>query len=564
MVTLSFAREKLTRSPRTKGKKGCNLRHDGVHHMSSARMVWLALFIVVFLCGCSLGPNFSKPKAAVAPTWLDADDWRVKTGPAEYKNWWKAFNDPVLDRLIDRAYQGNLSLRIAGVRVLEARAQLGIATGRLYPQMQQASGSLQEIRTSERSALGALVGSSPAPRVDNIFDYWQDQIGINASWEIDFWGRFRRAIESADANLRATVADYDSALVSLTADVTNSYIVIRTLSKRLGIARQNVETQKENLKIAEDRFQYGMASRLDVEQAKTLLNGTSASIPEFETQLRQAKNGLSLLLGMLPSDLADILEGSSEIPVSPPQIVAGIPNDLLRRRPDVRSAEYQAAAQSAQIGVAKADLYPAFSLTGMFGFLSTNVNSFTLNEMFDWKSRTFQVGPSVQWNIFNYGRITNNVRVQDARLEQLLIAYQNTVLKAHKEVEDALVAFLKAQERAEFLGRSAAAAKTTLDLAVEQYREGLKDFTTVLIAEQALLSEQDNLTVTLGNLSSNLVAVYRGLGGGWEIREGNELVPSAVKEEMAKRTNWGSLLAPASYKQLEPGERKSPIRLPEW
>src|SRR5271157_1166425 len=538
MVTLSFARERP--------------------------MASLALLIAFLLCGCSVGPNFTKPKATVSPAWLDADDWRVKTGPAEYRTWWKAFNDPVLDRLIDRAYQGNLSLRIAGVRVLEARAQLGIAIGRLYPQSQQVSGSLQDVGTSERSPLGALLGSSPLPRVNNLFDYWQDQVGVSASWEIDFWGKFRRAIESADANLLAAVADYDSALVSLTADVTNSYIAIRTIEKRLGIARQNVETQKESMKIAEDRFQYGMASRVDVEQAKTLLNDTSASIPALETQLRQAKNALSLLLGTLPSDLTDLLEGSSEIPVSPPEIVVGIPNELLRRRPDVRSAEYQAAAQSAQIGVAKADLYPSFSLTGMFGFLSTNVNDFKLSNMFDWSSRTFQYGPSIQWNIFNYGRITNNVRVQDARLEQLLIAYQNTVLKAHKEVEDALIAYLKAQERAEFLARSAAAAKTTLDLAIEQYREGLKDFTAVLIAQQSLLNEQDNLTNTLGNLSSNLVAVYRGLGGGWEIQEGRELVPRQITEEMAKRTNWGTLLAPASYEKFAPEERKSSVRLPEW
>ncbi len=564
MVTLSFAREELMRSLQTKEEKGHNLRLDGVNYMRSARMVWLALVIAVFLCGCSVGPNFARPKAAVAPTWLDADDWRVKTGPAEYKNWWNAFNDPVLDRLIDRAYQGNLSLRIAGVRVLEARAQLGIAIGRLYPQSQQVSGSLLDVGTSERSPLGALLGSSPLPRVNNLFDYWQDQVGVSASWEIDFWGKFRRAIESADASLAATVADYDSALVSLTADVTNSYIAIRTLEKRLGIARQNVETQKENLKIAEDRFQYGMASRVDLEQAKTLLNNTLASIPAFETQLRQAKNALSLLLGVLPSDLTDVLEGSSGIPVSPPEIVVGIPNELLRRRPDVRSAEYQAAVQSAQIGVAKADLYPSFSLTGMFGFLSTNVNDFKLSNMFDWSSRTFQYGPSVQWNIFNYGRITNNVRVQDARLEQLLIAYQNTVLKAHKEVEDALIAFLKAQERAEFLARSAAAAKTTLGLAIEQYREGLRDYTAVLIAQQSLLNEQDNLANTLGNLSTDLVAVYRGLGGGWEIREGREFVPPQVTDEMAKRTNWGTLLAPASYKKVAPEERKSSIRLPEW
>ncbi len=534
------------------------------HGAGSSGIAWLALFVTFFLSGCSVGPNFSRPDVAVSTNWLDADDWRVKTAPAEYKNWWKAFNDPVLDRLIDRAYQGNLSLRIAGVRVLEARAQLGIAIGRLYPQTQQASASLQYIKTSERSQQAALVESVPAPPVNNLFEYRQDQVGLNASWEIDFWGKFRRAIESADANLLASVADYDSALVSLTADVTNSYIRIRTVEKRIDIARQNVETQKESLKIAENRFHHGTASRLDVEQAKTVLNNTLASIPALETQLRQAKNGLSILLGLPPGELASALEGSSEIPVAPPEIAVGIPNDLLRRRPDVRSAEYQAAAQSAQIGIAKADLYPAFSLTGMFGFLSTDVNNFKLSDMFAWKGRTLQAGPSVHWNIFNYGRITNDVRVQDARFEQLLIAYQNAVLKAQQEVEDALVAFLKAQERADFLARSTAAAKITLDLAVRQYREGLKDFTTVLTAQQALLSEQDNLTVTLGSLSSDLVEVYRGLGGGWELREGKELVPSDVKEEMANRTDWGKLLSPSSYNQPLSGESKSTIRFPDW
>ena len=527
------------------------------------------LCIAFLLFGCSVGPNYIKPKAEVSPKWLEEGDPRVKTAASDYRNWWKAFNDPVLDRLIERAYRENLSLRIAGVRVLEARAQLGIATGRLYPQTQQASGSVQRIRISERSPQAAFFQSPPSktapePSASSLFEYWQDQVGLTASWEIDFWGKFRRAIESADASLLATVADYDSALVSLTADVTNSYILIRTLEKRLGIARQNVDTQNESLKIAEDRFQYGMASRLDVEQAKTVLNDTRASIPALETQLQQAKNGLSVLLGLPPSDLADALEGSSEIPVSPPEIVVGIPNDLLRRRPDVRSAEYQAAAQSAQIGVARADLYPAFSLTGMFGFLSSDANHFKLSDMFAWKSRVLQAGPSVQWNIFNYGRITNNVRVQDARFEQLLIAYQNVVLKAQQEVEDALVAFLRAQERAEFLARSTAAAKTSLDLAVLQYREGLKDFTTVLIAQQALLNEQDNLTITLSSISSNLVGVYRALGGGWEIREGEEWVPPAIKEEMGKRTNWGQLLAPASYSRPPRGEPKSPIRFPDW
>jgi NodT family efflux transporter outer membrane factor (OMF) lipoprotein len=520
------------------------------------RFCVILLASTLLASGCvKVGPEFSRPPSTVSPSWQDAGDLRVKTEAADYKNWWHAFKDPVLDRLIDRAYRENLSLRIAGVRVLEARARLGVVVGGLYPQTQQASGSMQYNRISERAATAALFSK---------FDYSQDQIGANASWELDFWGKFRRAIESADAILLASVADYDNALVSLTADVANSYILIRTLERRLAIARRNVETQRESLEIAEARLTYGTTSELDVEQAQTVLNNTLAFIPTLETQLEQAKHALCLLLGIPPTNLADLLAGASAIPVSPPQVVVGIPNDLLRRRPDIRSAELQAAAQSAQIGVAKADLYPAFSLSGSFGFLATDVGSFRLADMFQWGSRTYQIGPSFQWNLFNYGRITNNVRVQDARLEQLLIAYQNAVLKAQQEVEDSLVAFLRAQDRAAFLALSTAAAKNALDLATLQYREGIKDFTTVLIAQQALLTEQDNLAAALGSISSNLVGVYRALGGGWEIREGEDLVPPDVKQAMERRTNWGHLLAPASYNPPASEKPRSTIRPPDW
>ncbi len=524
-------------------------------YVSFSKFCLLLLIFLLFLAGCvKVGPDFARPPVTVSQNWLEAGDPRVKAGAPEFKNWWQTFNDPVLDRLIDRAYTENLSLRMAGVRVLEARAQLGIAAGELYPQTQQAFGYLQYNRPSGH-APQAILGSNQG--------YWQSEIGLMASWELDFWGKFRRAIESADANLLATIADYEMTLVSLTGDVASFYILIRTLEKRLTIAHENVETQKENLKIAEARYQYGTASQLDVDQAKTVLNDTLASIPNLETQLRQAKNALSVLLGLPPSNLQGLLEGASEIPASPPQVVVGIPTDLLRRRPDIRSAELQAAAQCAQIGVAKADLYPAFSLIGTFGFQSSDLGPFKLSDMFKWDSRTIQAGPSVQWKILNYGRITNNVRVQDARFEQLLIAYQSIVLKAQQEVEDALVAFLRAQERAALLAQSVAAAKNALDLAVVQYREGTKDFTTVLIAQQALLNEQDNLASTLGNISASLVAIYRALGGGWEIREGEDLVPPEIKEAMAKRTNWGKLLAPASYNP--PPEKPEPlIPFPDW
>ncbi len=529
--------------------------------------LFLFLFILFFVAGCfKVGPNFTRPPVAVSQTWLDADDQRVKTDATEYRNWWRVFNDPVLDRLIDRAYQENLSLRIAGIRVLEARAQLGIAVGELFPQTQQASGSLQYIRPSEQSSqlvfLGAASGSSSTSSTS--IKFWQSQIGLGANWEIDFWGKFRRAIESGNASWLASIANYDNALVSLTSNVANSYILIRTFEKRIAIARQNVETQKESLKIAEARYQYGTASQLDVDQAKTVLHNTEASIPPLEAQLRQAKDALSVLLGLPPSHLADELAGSSDIPVSPTEVIVGIPADLLRRRPDIRSAEHQAAAQCAQIGVAKADLYPAFSLTGNFGFLSTDLGKASLSDMFKWSSRNIQAGPSFQWNILNYGQITNNVRVQDARFQELLITYQNTVLAAQQEVEDNLTVFLKAQEQAGFLARSATSARSALDLATRQYREGTVDFTTVLVAQQALLSVQDNLATTLGNIASNLVGVYRALGGGWEIREGNDFVPSEIKEEMAKRTNWGKLLAPASYNPPAAERPKSDIRLPDW
>ncbi len=517
----------------------------------------VASWALLFSTACAkVGPDFVRPETKVLPDWLEAQDRRITGGPVDLHAWWRVFDDPALDRLIDNAYRQNLPLRIAGVRVLEARAQLGIAIGGLFPQAQQAFGSLQYNRTSEHS---------PQALFSSNLTYAQSEIGLSANWEIDFWGKFRRAIESADAALTATVADYDNVLVSLTAGVATSYILIRTLEKRIQIAKQNVETQAESLKIAEARFHGGTTSQRDVEQATTALNDTQASIPTLQTQLRQAQDALSVLLGLPPGDLSDALSGGAPaIPAPPARIAIGIPADLLRRRPDIRSAEYQAMAQGAQIGIAKAELYPAFSLGGTFGFLSSNVGGSALADMFRWGSRTYAAGPSAQWSLFNYGRLTNNVRVQDARFQQLLIGYQNAVLTAQQEVEDNLVAFLRAQERAEFLARSAGAAKRSFDLAVVQYREGATDFTTVLTAQQALLAEQDNLATTLGNISQSLVGVYKALGGGWQIREGMDLVPPEIKEAMAKRTNWGDLLSPAVYLPTPSEEPRSLIRSPDW
>ncbi|MGZ5621218.1 MAG: efflux transporter outer membrane subunit [Methylobacter sp.] len=514
--------------------------------------VWPLLFLL--LSSCMVGPDYVRPATETADQWLEAEDRRLKTASANDPSWWKTFNDPILNRLIERAYRENLNIRVTGLRVLEARAQLGVAIGDIYPQSQQLTGSLNKVHLSERASQAAF---------SRIFDYAQTQLGLTASWEIDFWGKFRRAIESADAGFQAAVADYNNALVSLTADVANAYVTIRTLEKRLSIARQNVETQKESLNIAQIRYNGGTTSERDVEQARTVLANTQASIPTLEIGLRQQQNALSVLLGMPPNKMGELLAGTAQIPTPPAQVAVGIPAELLRRRPDVRRAEWQAASQSASIGVTKAALYPALSLTGTFGLLSSDVGSFALGDVFLWKSRTANFGPALQWNIFNYGQITNQVRVQDARLQELLVSYQNIVLTAQREVEDNLVAFLRSQERAQALGESTAAAQRSLNLATLQYRQGITDFTTVLTAQQALLNEQDNLASTLGDISNNLVGVYRALGGGWQIREGNDVVPDSIKEQMAKRTDWGGLLRPAAQPSVDT-QTPSGISWPRW
>ena len=516
---------------------------------------------VLLPCCTTVGPDYVPPETTVSQNWLENGDSRVKSSPADYRAWWEVFEDPVLNRIMEQAYKENLPLKVAGVRVLEARAQLGIAVGDLYPQTQQASGSLMYNRASEHEL---FAGIAKAPGASGFsFGYWQDQINLNATWEIDFWGKFRRSIESADANLLAAVFGYDNVLVSLTADAADYYIRIRTLQKRLEIARRNVKTQKENMEIAITRFQGGVTSERDVEQAKTSLFNTKATVPILRAQLRQAENALCVLLGLPPANMDDTVGGFTGIPAPPPYVAVGIPADLLRRRPDVRSAELKAMAQSALIGVARADLFPAFSLIGSFGFLSTNSGSSTLSDMFGWPARNAALGPSFQWNILNYGRITNNVRVQDARFQEAILSYKNVVLKAQQEVEDSLAGFLRAQENAGFLAQSACAAKNSLDLATIQYQHGVTDFTTVLVAQQALLTAQDNFAGALGSISSNLVGVYRALGGGWQIRLGQDIVSPDIKEAMAKRTNWGELLNQTMY-PVEDSEPESTIRFPDW
>ena len=521
--------------------------------------------------GCMVGPDFLSPLAPVADKWLESTDPSVKSTAAvsltssEHRDdwdWWTVFRDPILDRLIRIAYEQNLSLESAGTRVLEARAQLGVAIGEFYPQLQQTKGSLIYARSSHADPT-----ATPASQLSN---FWRDALGLSANWELDFWGKFRRGIESADAAYLASIAGYDEVLVTLLGDVATAYIGIRTLQTQIRIAQENVIKQKKAVRIAWDKYRGGTATKLDVYQSENVLAQTEATIPQLTVQLKQGLNALRVLLGMAPEPLDDLLGRSIQIPVPPRDVVVGLPADLVRRRPDIRAAELAAAAQSAQIGIAEADLYPAFSLIGSFGSVASDVNGNKLSQLFQGKGITFGFGPTFQWNILNYGQITNTVRVQDAKLQNLLINYKNTVLKAQKEVEDGLTSFLQGRKQVEDLRRSAAAAEAALRLAIEQWNLGTRDFTTVLTAEQNLYTAQNNLAMAEGNVSTGLASVYRSLGGGWQIRAENEFVHPATAEEMRTRTDWGKLLPPPGTPQPPtpglptPADVSSSPRAPEW
>lgn len=521
------------------------------------------LSMALALSGCAVGPDFVKPKAKIQENWSEKADTRVATQTAVESQWWKAFNDPTFDQLVKLAYQQNLPLQITGLRILEARARLGIAIGRQFPQQQEVFGGVTREEISDNAPNSSF-------RDQNFLDY---QVGFDAVWELDFWGKFRRDVQASYANLIATEADYDDALVSLTAEVARTYTVIRTFEVRIELTRENARVQEEGLEIAMSRFRNGVVTELDVAQARSLLESTRASIPQLQSGLRQAQNALSTLLGQPPGAIQTLLDGHKGIPTAPAEVAISVPAELLRRRPDIRSAELTAAAQCARIGIAKADLYPSFSLFGEIGFQSSSEggvqsNHADIDNLFDASSFYYAFGPQVKLPFFNYGRIENNIRVQDARFQQLIVNYQNAVLRAAQESEDALIGFLKAQEATAFTQNSAQAARRSVEIALVQYREGAVDYQRVLDTQRALLQEEIRLTETRSSIATNLIALYKALGGGWELRQGQPLIAESTQSEMKKRTNWGHLLPPPSPKPEDlsplPARDVPIIKKPYW
>jgi NodT family efflux transporter outer membrane factor (OMF) lipoprotein len=360
-------------------------------------------------------------------------------------------------------------------------------------------------------------------------------MGFNLAWELDFWGRFRRGIESADAAFFASIANQQDVQVLISAQVSDLYFAYRTTEARIAIARENASIQKRSYEITERMFKGGADSELDLQQARTQYLATLSSIPQLELTLMKTRNALCVLLGRPPGDLPELDEPGYELPRIQPNGIRNIPVQLLIRRPDVRVAAWEAAAQSAQIGIAEADFYPTISLLGAFGWSGTTSNASP-------DFRDLSVGPTLQWNIFDYGRIGNNVRVQDARLQQLIEKYQETVLQASREVDDAAISILKTAEQQVILDESVIAARRALDIANRRYREGYSDFQRVLDSQRALFAQSEVQLINHGDYLGSLVSLYKGLGGGWRFTPVEQLIPEAVRSTMQERSDWGDLL----------------------
>lgn len=466
-----------------------------------------ALLGCVGFSGCKVGPNYRVPSSLLNDRWTLEEHPRLQGDTADLSTWWSHFNDPVLDFLIDQTTNQNLTLREAGSRIVESRARRDAVVGNLFPQAQAANGNFSSSRIS--------------PNIANFFAFpgvfdpdlspsnWT--VGVGATWELDFWGRYRRAIESADASLDAACAAYDEARVLLLAEVARTYVELRTLENRLELAKQNLHSQELTLGIAHKRQQAGLGTSLDIAQAETNVGQTSATLPLLEIARRQANNRLCLLLGRNPTDLQYEIGFNTPIPHPPHNLALGIPADLLRRRPDVRRAERELAAQSAKIGIAKADFHPSISLIGNIGVASQDFSNLLRSS-----SGIGIISPGFSWNLLHYGRIKNYVKAEQAAFHAHCHAYRNAVLKSMQEAEDAQVAYIYGFDRADALHRAANGAAMAVKDSEDLFRAGTIDFGRVYILQAELLVQQDQLAVARGEIANNLINLFKALGGGWE------------------------------------------------
>ncbi len=493
-----------------------------------------------------VGPNFKTPSSKVEENWVSYKAVSPKPYGESEIFWWKKFDDPTLVKLIEIAYQNNPTLQAAGVKILQERALLDRSIGNLLPQQQGISGGYNFSYVPQLGNIGGsgLVNGTLNRLLSNAnFNPYNvsNQFFFNSTWEIDFWGKYRRKIESDKADYLASVTAYDNALVTIIGDIAQNYIHVRMYGKELEIVEANVAIQKESLRIATVRFQGGQTSQLDVTQAETELNKTEASIPRLENSVHLSKDALAVLLGVTPSEVNALLP-PGKLPTIPSELIVGIPKDLLRRRPDVRSAGLKAASKSALIGVEITNLLPAFTLGGTFGSTGSTIGTQQLTNIFNWQNTLANAATGLTMPVFNYGRLVNQVRVADAVFQQAILDYQNTVLVAQKEVEDGLSSYYHGRESMEFFKKAVIASKESVRLAMVRYKEGQTDYTTVLTAEQQQLSVEDSCVVAQAETVLGIISTYRSLGGGWELRNGRDVISNDVKKQMADRTYWGRML----------------------
>jgi NodT family efflux transporter outer membrane factor (OMF) lipoprotein len=483
--------------------KQMNPMAEGMTGTRLLTILTLTVFIILAFSGCTtVGPDYTRVTPKAPEKWhsqLQRGLREEPLNPETLAHWWTTLNDPELSSLMDRAVKGNLTLKDAQSRLREARALRGISKADLFPTLDTGA-SVTKRRSSENSDTGTESTLYAA--------------GFDASWELDVFGGVRRSIEAAQANLEATHADLLNVLVSLVAEVALNYVDVRTYQARLSSAYANIKTQQETYELNRSRYEAGIIDELAVKQALYNLERSRSQIPTLEIGLEAAKNRLAVLLGESPGALHQKLNEPKPIPVPPMTVAVGVPAETLRNRPDIRRAERDLAAQTARIGVATADLYPKFRLFGTIG-----IESLSSQDFLEWDSRTWSIGPGVSWNIFDAGAIRQNIKVQTARQEQALIQYESTVLNAQEEVENVLVAFAKEQRRRESLFKATEAARQADLLARDRYQAGLVDFNNVLIAQLALISFQDELVQSDGAVTTNLVRLYKVLGGGWQFYE---------------------------------------------
>ena len=491
---------------------------------------WLPLTIVsvalCFNCGCRslnhwwnnglrVGPNYCEPDTRIADSFSEVESPRINPSEMGDPEWWRVFNDPVLNELIEGVYDQNLSLKQAVWRVEEARAIRDVQRGNLFPQQNTATGSFSRNQNSAFSGLPLTTS------------FWA--VGFNSAWEVDLWGRLRRNVTAANANLDASVHDYDFVLVTLIADVASLYIQMRSAEERITLAKKNVESFKGSLKIVKDQREEGVASPLDVVQAESNLLATQALIPRLEFAHRQALNALTVLLGIPPSDITELGSQPGMLPKIPAEVLVGIPAELVTRRPDIRAAERRLHAGFEAIGITEADLYPTFAISGNLGYQSPSLKNLISSSSF-----TGSVAPAFQWNILNFGRIRNQIRANRARFEQLQLEYQNQVLIAQQEAETSMYDFMKSYEEYELNLKNEKVTRESARIVVEQFVEGGVDFGRVFVVQSNLVQVQDQLVANKANIALALINTYRSLGGGWEIRCNDEeaLVPKQDSERV--------------------------------